>query len=240
MQELDTLARWIREAQHMAVLTGAGMSTESGVPDFRSSKGLWTKFDPFVVSHVDTLEQNYEAFQEFYAFRIRELAKVEPNAGHRVLARWQQDGLLQFLATQNVENLQQRAGSPEVTHLHGNLLKIHCHMCGLPATREDFLELAPCRDCSGVLRPDITLFGEMLPEAAWSRAFQEISRSDLLLVIGTSLQVSPVNQLPQAAGGRVAILNLDETPFDRQFDLILRGKAGEVLQQVEERLRAQA
>ncbi|MFX3627779.1 MAG: NAD-dependent deacetylase [Ectobacillus sp.] len=237
IDEVAALADWIANSVYTVVLTGAGMSTESGVPDFRSQRGLWTKYDPFTVSHIDTLEKDYGAFQEFYSYRMRELKKVKPNAGHRVLARWQKHDIVKYLATQNVENLHQRAGSVNVAHLHGGLEMIRCHICHSAASKEAFIEKELCMACGGQLRPDIVLFGEPLPQDIWHAAFQEIEKSDLLLIIGTSLQVAPVNQLPRAAGGRVALINLDETPFDSEFDLVIRGKAAEVLLETDKLLR---
>jgi NAD-dependent deacetylase len=238
ISDIELLASWIASSQYMVVLTGAGMSTESGVPDFRSQKGLWTKYDPFAVSHIHTLERDYPAFHEFYSYRMRELKKVKPNPGHKILARWQKEGIVKFLATQNVENLHQRAGSTDVAHLHGSLQTVQCHACGSSASGESFIEKELCIACGGNLRPNIVLFGEMLPQDIWNRTFEEIEKSDLLLIIGTSLQVSPVNQLPKAAKGKVVVLNLDETPFDSDFDLVIHSKAGEVLRQADRQLAA--
>ncbi|MFP3125358.1 NAD-dependent deacylase [Ectobacillus funiculus] len=234
MNKAEQLASLVRNAKHMVVLTGAGMSTESGIPDFRSSEGLWKKYDPFTVSHVDTIDNDYDAFHSFYGQRIaQQLQNISPNEGHNILARWEAAGIVKFLATQNVENLHQRAGSKNVAQLHGGLDHIYCHHCGTPSTLEAFLEKKPCSSCGGRLRPNIVLFGEMLPQDVWSQAFTEIARSDLLLIIGTSLRVSPVNQLPLEARGKIAIINMDETPFDEKFDLVIREKAAEVLREVE-------
>ncbi|WP_155891180.1 SIR2 family NAD-dependent protein deacylase [Ectobacillus panaciterrae] len=238
ISDIELLTDWIASSRYMVVLTGAGMSTESGVPDFRSQKGLWTKYDPFAVSHIDMLEKDYPAFHEFYSYRMCELKKVQPNDGHKILSRWQKEGIVKFLATQNVENLHQHAGSTDVAQLHGGLETVQCHSCGSPASTDSFIERESCAACGGNLRPNITLFGEMLPQDIWNRTFEEIAKSDLLLIIGTSLQVSPVNQLPKEAGGKVVVLNLDETPFDQDFDLVIRGKAGDVLRQAERQLTA--
>ncbi|MFD3446651.1 NAD-dependent deacetylase [Microbacteriaceae bacterium 4G12] len=233
MNDLHVLAQWMEEAQHTVVLTGAGMSTESGVPDFRSQQGLWTKYDPFTVSHIRTLESDYDAFHEFYSFRMKEMEKVKPNDGHHILARWQQRGKIKFLATQNIESLHQQAGSTDVAQLHGGLETIHCQSCNASASKQAFFEKQSCVVCGGKLRPDIVLFGETLPEAVWTRTFEEVERADLLMVIGTSLQVSPVNQLPQMSTGKVVIINLEPTPFDSDFDLAIHRKVGEVLREVE-------
>jgi NAD-dependent deacetylase len=230
----ERLADWLKESRYTMVLTGAGMSTESGVPDFRSKNGWWQNIDPRTVAAVAALQENYPLFHEFYSRRIKGLEQVKPHQGHYVLSDWQRRGLIQTLATQNVDGLHQHAGSLDVFELHGSIHSVRCHDCEAPAEKTDFLQGIPCRYCSGPLRPDVVLFGEMLPEDVWNAALAAVSRAELLLVIGTSLQVYPVNQLPALTLGRVAILNAEPTEMDSLFDLAIHGQAGNLLQAIDQ------
>ncbi|PTM57603.1 SIR2 family NAD-dependent protein deacylase [Desmospora activa] len=231
---IHRLAEWIQTAEGTVVLTGAGMSTESGIPDFRSREGFWKRVDPQRVATVSALEEEYETFHHFYRLRIRGLERVHPHPGHQVLARWEQQGYIRGIATQNVDRLHQRAGNRQVWELHGNILQFHCHDCKKAAERSRFLQQKPCVHCGGRLRPDIILFGEWLPETTWSEAMEAVQQADLLLVIGTSLEVYPVNQMPQLCPGKTVLINADKTAMDRQLDLVISGKAGEVLQHVDQ------
>ncbi|HHW07261.1 MAG TPA: NAD-dependent deacylase [Clostridia bacterium] len=232
--EIAELARLLTNALHVVVLTGAGMDTESNIPDFRSQTGWWSKVDPKKVASVDTLEENYELFYEFNRINLELLEKCKPHQGHYVLAKLEEQGLIDAIATQNITGFHRLAGSKTVYELHGNIRTFYCHRCGTPATREEFLQKQSCRRCGRqLLRPDVVLFGESLPQEAWTNTVTEIQQSDLLLVIGTSLEVYPVNQLPRLARGKTVYINLEEgrrAAYD--FDLFIRGKAGEVLQEL--------
>jgi NAD-dependent deacetylase len=230
------LAEWLQQSKGTVVLTGAGMSTESGIPDFRSREGWWKNIDPTTVATVDALEEHYDLFHEFYATRIRGLEAILPHRGHELIADWERRGLVQAVVTQNVDGLHHRAGSRRVFELHGDIRTVRCHDCERQATVRAFLEKAACAHCGGRLRPNVVLFGEMLPQGAWRAALQAVEAADLVLVIGTSLQVYPVAQLPSMTKGRVAILNREATGLDDAFDLVLHGQAGEWLQRVEAHL----
>ncbi|PTX60275.1 NAD-dependent deacetylase [Melghirimyces profundicolus] len=231
--KLKRLLAWLEESRCTSVLTGAGMSTESGIPDFRSREGFWRNLDPRTVATVDAMKHHYDEFHRFYSARIRALRKVRPHRGHDVLASWERQGRVHAVATQNVERLHQEAGSRNVYELHGSILDFRCARCGEDAEREEFLRRSPCPSCGGPLRPGIVLFGEILPERAWENAFQSMERSDLVLVIGTRLEVSPVNRLPMVSGGKKVLINAQPTEMDHDFDLVIRGKAGELLHQLE-------
>jgi NAD-dependent deacetylase len=233
---ITTLVDWMNDSNSTVILTGAGMSTESGIPDFRSQSGWWQNIDPRTVASVDSLQHNYELFREFYQMRIEALANVEPHIGHHILADWEQRGLVTLIATQNVDQLHQKSGIKKIAELHGNILTIRCNSCGKPHSQEHFLEQAVCTYCTGKLRPNVVLFGETLPEEAWNRAFSEIQNADLVIVIGTSLEVYPVNQLPTMAKGKLAYINLDVNRNNRDFDLVLQGSAGEVLTKINQKL----
>lgn len=232
MSEIQTLARWIKESSFTVALTGAGMSTESGIPDFRSKSGWWNNIDPATVATVEALEENYELFQQFYASRIQGLRDCQPHRGHGILAEWEQRGFLHSVATQNVDGFHQQAGSRKVYELHGSIRTVRCSSCDHRTQLDDFLTGNSCPNCKGRLRPDVVLFGEMLPQAPWQRALADIRSAELVIVIGTSLQVYPVAQLPLMTQGRVAILNYEPTAQDDHFELVIHGKAGELLQQI--------
>lgn len=208
------------------------MSTESGIPDFRSQNGWWNDIDPRLVASVDAFNQDYPKFRAFYQMRMESLANCVPHVGHTVLANWQQRGLISLIATQNVDGLHQQAGATNVQELHGNITSIRCGRCEKQSALEAFLNGATCSYCEGHLRPNVVLFGELLPEQAWQASLRAIEEAALVLVIGTSLEVYPVNQLPGMTKGKLVYMNLD-TASGRGFDLVLQGKAGELLAQID-------
>ncbi|QQK75986.1 NAD-dependent protein deacylase [Salicibibacter cibarius] len=218
-----------RHPKRLAILTGAGMSTESGVPDFRSQTGLWAKHDPMQTATVQALEDRYDHFHAFYGNRLESLQFIEPHSGHAIITEWQKKGIVSVIATQNVDRLHQKSGSENVAELHGNLREFSCHDCGKAAKQEDFIAKKHCHRCGGKLRPNIVLFGEQLPMQAWEYAARYIRESDVLLVVGTSLQVAPVNQLPELAPGESIYINEEiDTPVP--FTRTIQAKAGEGLQ----------
>ncbi|MER2105957.1 MAG: NAD-dependent deacylase [Solibacillus sp.] len=229
---VELLKDWLLASTNTVVLTGAGMSTESGIPDFRSASGLWRGVDPRTVASVEALEGNYELFRSFYQQRIEALEQCVPHKGYEILAAWQKRGLISFIATQNVDRFHEAAGAVNVQELHGNITTIRCRDCNRPRELAAFLAGDVCLDCGGKLRPNVVLFGEMLPNEAWQKSLQAIEQADLVLVIGTSLEVYPVNQLPAMTQGKLVYINL-ETANERGFDLVLQGRAGEILVQVD-------
>ncbi|AWE07572.1 NAD-dependent protein deacylase [Lysinibacillus sp. 2017] len=231
-----TLVDWIKQSTSTVVLTGAGMSTESGIPDFRSQSGLWQTIDPRTVASVESLENDYEVFRNFYKMRLEALLNCFPHQGHVILADWERRGLVSLVATQNVDQFHQVAGSEEVAELHGNIVTFRCNDCNKPHTKEQFMNDSVCVYCLGKLRPNVVLFGEALPQEAWNQALNEIQNADLVIVIGTSLEVYPVNQLPKMARGKLVYINLDITGNNRQFDLVIEGTAGDVLAEINEAL----
>jgi NAD-dependent deacetylase len=229
------LADLIRSAQPCVALTGAGVSTESGIPDFRSARGLWREVDPFQVASIEAFQEDPERVWEWYAARIDLLTGAEPNAAHRALAQLEHDGLLRAVVTQNIDLLHGRAGSRDVVEVHGSILTAVCLSCGarLPlAGVRRLLPLPRCGACGAVLKPDVVLFGELVPDRAMARATQLAREAALLLVVGSSLEVWPVAGLPQetlSAGGRLAIVNRGPTPYDGAAALTLDAAAGEIL-----------
>ena len=234
---ISTVVDWIKQSSSTVLLTGAGMSTESGVPDFRSSSGLWKHYDPRTVASVESLLTNYDVFREFYQMRIEHLQACAPHKGHFLLAEWEKRGLISFIATQNVDQFHQAAGSVEVAELHGNILTARCQNCQKRHTKEQFLNNSLCVYCSGKLRPNVVLFGEALPQEAWNRSLNEIQNADVVIVIGTSLEVYPVNQLPMMAKGKLVYINLDVENNTHGFDVVLKGTVGDILGEMDERLK---
>lgn len=234
----ETLAQWLKQSNRTVVLTGAGMSTESGIADFRSSTGWWQNIDPRIVASTDSLQKNYEQFREFYQMRITVLDNCKPHIGHQLLGDFEKRGLLTLIATQNVDQLHQQAGSKKVAELHGNIVTFRCQKCGKPHTKEHFLNNSICTYCSGKLRPNVVLFGETLPADAWDRTLHEIHQADLVIVIGTSLEVYPVNQLPSMSRGKLVYINREQTSTSAHysFDLVLEGTAGGILTDVHREL----
>lgn len=233
ISHIHAAAQKIKCAKHLVVITGAGFSVESGIPDFRSSRGWWQRVDPFTVATLDALEYNYNLFHGFYAKRIHQLKSVSPHLGHQILQRWEEAGLLQLIATQNVDGLHQQAGNHQIQELHGTIRTYRCHQCGQAGEQELFLDKIPCA-CGGHLRPNIILFGESLPHDAWKISTDAIRNADVVLVIGTSLQVAPVNQLPFLTSGTRILINLDPTGLEQQFDIVIQGTVVEVLSMLDQ------
>lgn len=228
------LAELIRERQPCVVLTGAGISTESGIPDFRSPTGIWAEVDPFEVATIDAFRRDPERVWGFYRTRIHSLLEAEPNPGHRALAELERRGLVEAVVTQNIDTLHARAGSRDVIEVHGSIRSSVCLSCGEEQGLEDVLaqlEVRPaprCVACGAILKPGVVLFGELLPTVAVDRA-TELSRSaELMLVIGSSLEVWPVAGLPLEARA-VVIVNQGPTALDDRALLKIDAGAGETL-----------
>jgi len=232
------LAELIRAQQPCVVLTGAGVSTESGIPDFRSASGIWAQYDPQEYATIDAFRRDPLKVWEFYAKRLGVLATAEPNAAHRALARLEEEGLVQAVVTQNVDGLHQAAGSREVVEVHGTISSATCLRCRTRLAREELTAVLetnaapPCPACGAIVKPDVVMFGELLPVAAIDRATALARGAALLLVVGSSLEVWPVAGLPQetlGAGGSVAVVNRAATPYDEKAALVVRASAGETL-----------
>jgi NAD-dependent deacetylase len=232
---VDRLAELLRERQPCIVLTGAGLSTESGIPDFRSAGGIWERYDPFEVGHIDALRRDPARVWEFYALRLAALAGAEPNDGHRALAELEERGWIRAIVTQNVDGLHQRAGSSDVVEVHGSLRNAECSHCGVRVPMAEALASLPlpaCPECGEVLKPGVVMFGELLPVDAIQRAQQLAEEAGLLLVVGSSLEVHPFAALPNdtlEAGGTIALINRGETPWNSRAELVLDAGAGETL-----------
>ena len=233
------LADLIRTHQPCVALTGAGVSTESGIPDFRSPTGIWAEFDPMEYATLGAFRRDPENVWRFYAPRYSVLTDAEPNSAHRALAELERMGLLRAVITQNIDLLHRRAGSRDVVEVHGSIATSSCPRCGAVYELGDVVRpvdagggAPPCTACGEVLKPDVVFFDELLPEDAIDRAFALAREARLLLVVGSSLEVYPVAALPQEtldAGGRVAVVNRGGTWVDADAALKLDMSAGDVL-----------
>jgi len=227
------LARLVASSRCTVALTGAGISVPSGIPDFRSpGTGLWEKVDPMEVAHIDVFMRDPKRFWSYYRPRFGMLSDKEPNGAHRALAALEERGMLDAVVTQNIDRLHRKAGSRRVIEVHGTIETSSCVRCASSYPLDDVGKLfddegvARCERCEGPVKPDVVLFGEMLPEGAMEESYALASRADLLLCVGTSLEVYPVAALPSVtarSGGSVAIVTKGPTPFDGQAAVRLDG-----------------
>lgn len=233
---IQQLSSFIKKGK-VTVFTGAGMSTASGLPDFRSAKdGMWGKIDPAAVASTNALHHNYDLFKKFYKMRLNGLEGILPNNGHIILSNWEKKGLLTGLITQNVDGLHDAAGSQKIATLHGRLRKIFCQDCKEPSTIEDFMNDKDCPKCHGKLRPGVVLFGEMLPEDQLDLASKWTNECNTFIVLGSSLQVSPANSFPQLAKmnkAKLVIINRDPTDLDYMADLVFHDPIVQVLEETD-------
>ena len=233
MSKLETGKRWVRESKHIVFFGGAGVSTESGIPDFRSVDGLYNqKFEyppERIISH-SFFRRDPEYFFRFYREKMLPLG-FEPNVTHRVLARWEQEGKLDAVVTQNIDGLHQKAGSRRVYELHGSVLRNFCEDCGKFHSAEfvkDSQGIPRC-DCGGIVKPDVVLYEEGLDDDVIGHSIDAIENADLLIVAGTSLSVYPAAGLINYyRGNRLVLINRDPTPYDSRADLVLHMALGEV------------
>jgi NAD-dependent deacetylase len=229
----EALAALIRDADSVVALTGAGISVPSGIPDFRTpGKGLWEKVDPFEVAHIDAFHRDTKRFWSFYRPRFHALAHKLPNPAHHALAELEARGLIEAVVTQNIDRLHAKAGTERLVEVHGSIATSSCTTCRASYALEEVADLfdedgiATCNGCMGKVKPDVVLFGELLPEAAMAEAQELAAGADLLLCVGSSLEVYPVAGLPEltlGAGGRVAIVTQGPTPYDDDATVKLEG-----------------
>jgi NAD-dependent deacetylase len=222
---VDRLAELLRDARAAAALTRAGISVPSGIPDFRSpGSGLWENVDPMEVAHIDAWRRDPERFWHFYGDRFQSLKDKQPNGAHAALVELERRGVLDAVITQNIDMLHRKAGTRELVEVHGTIEHSSCLSCRAQYALDDVRARqaadehgVPRCDCSLPLKPDVVLFGEYLPEGAMERAGELAARADVLLCVGSSLEVWPVAQLPEvtrSSGGEVAIVTAGPTPYD--------------------------
>jgi NAD-dependent deacetylase len=242
----ERLAELLRSSERAVVLTGAGISVPSGIPDFRTpGKGLWEKVNPMEVAHIDVFRREPDRFWHFYGNRFATLKDIEPNRAHAVVAELERRGIVRGVITQNIDRLHRAAGSENVIEVHGSIEWCVCPECGGKVGIDRVMELlaegdgAPeCNCCIAPLKPNVVLFGEMLPEQAIFDAHALAEEADLMICIGSSLEVYPVAGLPQVAldgGARLALVTQGPTPYDRAAEVKL---GGDVVQELEAVLAA--
>ena len=247
--QIQQVAEWIASANYVVALTGAGISTESGIPDFRGPQGVWTK-NPRAekLSHISHYMSDPEVRVEAWQARLSHPAwSAKPNSGHRSLADLEKKGKLQSLVTQNIDGLHQKAGSSDdiTIEIHGTMREVVCMACGERAPMERALDRVrngeadpPCKTCGGILKSATISFGQSLVMADLRRAEAAAASCDLFLAVGTSLAVYPVALLPRIAldaGARLVILNAEPTPYDDAADAVFRGSVGQTLPAIVQR-----
>ena len=230
------LAALLADAEYAVVLTGAGISTESGIPDFRSAGGLWETYDPMKVASMRTFTEDPSLFWRFHRPRIDMLGSVDPNEAHVAVAELQRRGIVKAVITQNIDRLHSRAGAEDVIEVHGSLDKGTCLRCDATVSMDELCARADAADdgvprcnCGYQLKSGVILFGEAMPIEAIEAAYDACERADVMLVIGSSLQVTPVSHLPGVVlsrGGRLAILTESETDYDHRCTVRIYEKAG--------------
>jgi len=241
---LDQAATLLRPARAAIAFTGAGISVESGIPHFRGEGGLWTKFDPYKVAHIDTFRKDPAQYWT-YSLEHRRI-DAEPNPAHRALVDLERRGHLRAVVTQNTDGLHQRAGSSDVIELHGSSHAVICLDCDARFPRAEIDQLnrehcpPSCLSCGGrFLKPTVVLFGEALPQSALRQAQQLAMAADVVLIVGSSLQVYPAAGIPRLAlqhGAELCIVNAEPTPYDEVAAAVIQGKAGEVLPEIVRRV----
>ena len=237
--EVERLAELLGQSRRAVALTGAGVSVPSRIPDFRTPEtGLWANVDPMEVAHIGVFERDPERFWSYYRPRFESLGDKEPNRAHEALAELERRGLIEGVITQNIDRLHRAAGSENVIEVHGSIGTSSCTACEAVYDLDEVEALfdgrgvAVCSSCEGPVKPDVVLFGEMLPLEAIDRATQLAEEADLMLCVGSSLAVHPVAGLPHLtleAGGRLAIVTKGETPYDDDAELRLGGEVDEEL-----------
>src|SRR5712692_5936627 len=228
----ESVADKLRKSENLVFVTGAGISQESGIPTFRGNDGLWRKYDAMKLATIDAFYENPKLVWEWYEERRQNILAAKPNPGHVAIAELEKHRKIHVL-TQNVDGLHQRAGSRLVYELHGSIITIKCTVCSFKGNiTSGFSELPPLCKCGNILRPDVVWFGEPLPQDVWQDAILQASSCDAMIVVGTSLVVSPANLLPVYAkqnGAVIIEVNPEDTPMTAKMDLSLRSSAAKAL-----------
>ena len=237
-QELETLKKWIDNSDNIVFFGGAGVSTESGIPDFRSVDGLYNQqydYPPETILSHTFFRRNTEEFYRFYRAKMLAL-DAKPNAAHKKLAQWEQEGKLKAVVTQNIDGLHQAAGSKMVYELHGSVHRNYCQKCGAFYDARYMLEskgIPKCEKCGGIIKPDVVLYEEGLDDATMRGAIRAINHADVLIIGGTSLTVYPAAGLiDYYNGNKLALINKSVTPMDSRADLLVQGPIGEIFSQL--------
>lgn len=237
---IERAARLFLDSKYAIALTGAGISTPSGIPDFRSTKdGLWTKYDPMEVASLYTFRIRPEKFYSWFRPLTKMIIEAQPNAAHIALARLEQAGILKEIVTQNIDGLHQRSGSEKVQEIHGTMNSLTCVSCFNKHNSSEFLEafiekgeIPHCSQCGSILKPDAILVGEQLPMRTWKAVEMAVKRCDLMLIAGSSLEVVPVARLPYEAvsrGAKLIVINNEPTYIDSRAEVVLHQDVADAL-----------
>ena len=221
----------------IVILTGAGVSTDSGISDFRSSSGIYVRWDSNKVFDIEYFKQNPKYFFDFAREELYRFSEKQPNITHEIITKWEQEGFLKACITQNIDMLHQRAGTKNVLEIHGSIEHAHCLDChrgyDIEQMRERlFSQDVPLCECGGIIKPDIVFFGEMLPQREITESFEQAAQCDIFIAIGTSLLVYPAASLPLIAkdnGAKLVIINRDPTPLDSLADEVINGELKEIM-----------
>ncbi|MFP4480124.1 MAG: NAD-dependent protein deacylase [Desulfohalobiaceae bacterium] len=236
-----------RKSKYQVAFTGAGISVPSGIPDFRSPGGIWSKYDPMQVATAQALVKNPRGVWEFMLDTLQMLDSSDPNPAHLALADMEKNGWLQGVITQNIDNLHQRAGSATVVEYHGNFQRFYCARCNVQISLEEIRKLAQeqipviCGSCQGFIRPDVVFFGEPIPQEAQALSVKLMRRTDLLIIAGTSGEVAPANMLPREVkmqGGWIIEINLGQTHYQDISDIKIDAPVQDVLPHLAELVRS--
>jgi NAD-dependent deacetylase len=244
MDLLSSATHFIRNADHLIALTGAGISKESNVPTFRGKDGLWRQYNAMDLATPQAFAQNPKLVWEWYTWRQDLISKCQPNPAHLTLAEWEKRGILKTVITQNVDGLHRQAGSGKVLEVHGEIWRVKCTACSY-RTRlsEPAIGIPTCPDCGANLRPDVVWFGESLPSTIMDAVFSQLEQADAIIVIGTSALIQPSASFPfivKRRGGRVFEVNVEATPLTPITDVHLKEKAGVILPQLNSLLQEEA
>ena len=235
MKMFDTVAQKLKDSRKIVFVTGAGISQESGIPTFRGKDGYWRKYDPMKLASIDAFYDDPKLVWEWYEDRRKNILSVKPNEGHFAISQMEEFKDVVVL-TQNIDGLHQRSGSTNVLELHGSIIRIKCTVCDFTDNiTENFESLPPKCKCGSMLRPDVVWFGEPLPQNIWQSAIKEASICDVMIIVGTSLVVSPANTLPVYAKQNGAILievNPEKTVMSNDMDLSIQATSAEVLPKI--------
>jgi NAD-dependent deacetylase len=240
---LSLLKKYLDKSEKIVFLTGSGISKESGIPTFRGKDGIWKKYDSSELASVSAFLENPKLVWEFYFYRQDLINKCHPNAAHLAISQIQQEKKDTWVLTQNVDNLHKRAKSKNIIELHGNIFKTKCIFCSFNTELKNNINnsgdsswnLPRCNKCKNILKPGVVLFGEPIPSLEWNNAIEIASDCDIMFIVGTSLNVSPVNLLPSLAKEKKSFLveiNPEPTSLSKSIDIILKGSAVDILPKI--------
>jgi NAD-dependent deacetylase len=246
IKKIHSVAQLIVDSSYAIVLTGAGISTESGIPDFRGKSGIWKEFNPLIYGSIGSVKNDPRFFWKLAKRIAPTLLNAKPNLGHYALAELEKMGCIKCIITQNIDGLHQQAGSRKIYEVHGSILnEFICMSCGTAFPSKEIIPqvikgIPKCEGCGGFLKPDVVFFGEELPEDQITRSLEVCNKADLILVAGSALEVYPVNQIPQLVvsnGGKLVIINDEPTWLDDITKFVFHEKTGKILPKIIEEVK---